>query len=361
MPLPFHADDRPATLNRQESLAAFLNSKSVRPDTLTPHALASLSEAARQDYNRKRRVFISGGMTIMTPQVLSARRLLGDCFSENVGRNSGHSGLMLDGQSGAGKTTTCKTLMQTVWSDYFRQFPDALERGHFPVVYVEVPAGSTGKLLMREFASFFGLSVRASESMSSIRSRVVDVLNAARTQLIVVDELHNLAGRAAGLGESVDLLKNLHNDLGATFTYAGIDLKSGQLLAGPRGQQLLGRFTFLNMRSLRMSDPVDRATWTALIRSFETQLPLSEHEAGSLETHQDYLFKRTGGSIGSLGRLLTRAAIRTIENPELPEIINLPLMDEIVLDKAAEDFYEKSRRPPKPKPKPKLKIVEDFS
>ena len=344
MALNFHSDDRAGALHRRESLTTYLNSNLTRPETLTLTQQAALSDAARAEYNRRRQLYTSGGIRIDTPQVRTARRMLTDCFSENVGRNSGHSGLVLDGRSTVGKTTTAKTLMRYVWRDYGRQCPHFEDSGHMPVAYIEVPAGSTGKFLMKEFASFFGLSVKSAESTSSIRSRVVDLLNAARTQLIVVDELHNLAGRAAGLGESVDLLKNLHNDLGATFLYAGIDLDSGKLLSGTRGQQLLGRFSFLEMKALRMADRDDRAIWRALIPAFEAELPLAEHEAGSLAQYSDYLFVRTGGSIGSLSRLLTRAAIRAINDPNMPELISVELMDAIVLDKAAEDFYARHRR-----------------
>src|SRR5690606_17352783 len=104
---------------------------------------------------------------------------------------------------------------------YAARFPDWRRFDHIPVAYVEVPAGSTGKALLKEFAGYLGLSDQNRESTSDIRTKVVAALRRAHTQLIVVDELHNLAGRSAGLGEAVDLLKGLHNDLAATFLYAG--------------------------------------------------------------------------------------------------------------------------------------------
>jgi hypothetical protein len=358
--IQFHTTDRPAALHRMEDLDRYLSTSITAPQVHDDTTYTQLSDVEQARYDRERILYLSGGIVIDTPQLSKARLLLTQHFAENVGRNSGHAGLMLSGDSTVGKTTTCKALMRYVHTQYTNQFPEFRKHGRVPVVYIEVPAGSTGKLLMKTFADFFGLTVRSGESMVSIRSRVVDVLNDAGTQLVVIDELQNLAGRSAANGESVDVLKNLHNDLAATFVYAGIDLTSGALLTGPRGKQLSGRFSVLEMNRLSLNNTDDKTTWVRLITRFEKSLPLRHHEQGTLRSLASYLYERTSGSIGSLGRLLTGAAIETILNPNITrEALDRDLLDTRILDIAAETARtERDRKRKRPNALTPVSILE---
>jgi len=341
MTLHFHTTDRPTSLHDRDGLTAFLNRSIPRPEILNDADYTALAAPARAAYDRSRVVYTSGGIVIATPHVTESIRLLKQAFSVNVGRNSGHAGLMLNGDSTIGKTETAKTLMRTVFSQYTRMFPDYEDHDRLPVVYVSVPAASTGKLLMKTFAEFLGLPVTGRESMGDLRHRVVQALIAAGTQLIVVDELQNLVGRSVGLGESVDVLKNLHNEVPATFVYAGFGLTNGELLSGPKGQQLRGRFSIFDMERLNLGDAADRKTWTGLIAAFEKKLPLRHHEIGSLRLLRDYLYLRTSGSIGSLAKLLTGATIELITNPKYTEeCLTEEVMSTIKLDQFAEENYK---------------------
>ncbi|GAB3123315.1 TniB family NTP-binding protein [Glaciibacter psychrotolerans] len=343
--LLFHNTDRPAELHTREGLTEYLSTAPPVPEVLTERDYRSLSDSARSEYDRTRILYLSGSILLNTAQLQQAKVLLQKSFAANIGRNSGHAGLMISGDSTVGKTTTAKALMRYVFSQYARQIPEYQSLGHIPVVYVEVPAGSTGKLLMKTFARFLGLPVRSTETMLDIRERVVCALNAAHTQLIVVDELQNLASRNVGNGESVDILKNMHNDLAATFVYAGIDLTSGELFNGNRGRQISGRFNLVKMERLKRTNPDGRAAWKQLITGFEKNLPLRDHKLGTLPAMHEYLFDRTNGSIGSLGRLLTGAAIDIItDGGGRPELITREMLEEQVLDIAAEDFYATTKK-----------------
>jgi hypothetical protein len=340
----FHSDDRPAALQRLEDLDAYLSSTPKAPPVLDDKAYKSLSDEERAAYDRTRLLHLSGGIVLGTPNYSRARLLLERAFAANVGRNSGHAGLVISGASTLGKTTLCKSLMRHVYRAYGAQFPGFRSQNRVPVVYIEVPAGSTGKLLMRTFADFFGITVTSGETMLSIRNRVVDLLNAAGTQLVVIDELHNLARNTQGNGESHDVLKNLHNDLAATFVYAGINVK--KMLDSERGQQIGGRFALLELSRYNASVPRDMTTWNALITTFEQQLPLRHHDLGTLAPMADYLFERTNGSIGSLGRLITGAASDAITDDSIRfERVDRALLDAQQLDVAAETAYvERQRR-----------------
>ena len=338
--IQFHNTDRPAPLYIREGLTRYLKSRPDRPDLLSEAAVAALSDFERAAYNRARIVFLSGGILVNTPQLKQARATITQLLAENLGRNSGHHGLMLSADSTLGKTTISKALMTYIFTMYQRQFPDFETHDHVPVVYVEVPAGCTGKLLMAAFARFFGMTIARSDTMDNIRHRVVGALNAAGTQLIVVDELHNLSASNHGNGESVDVLKALHNQVPATFIYAGIGLNTGELLGGTRGAQISARFTTIELTRFTLSDTEHAKTWRGIVQQFEKALPLTHHEPGTLVALSNYLHQRTNGSIGSLGRLITGAAIDLIVNPNgRPESITKELLDSRTIDVAAETAF----------------------
>lgn len=330
-------------LNRRESLLHFLANPLLKPEL---RSLEDLTPEERFDYDQQRMDYLSGGIVLGTDAVMKGQLLLTRAFQENRARNSGHAGVMLTGESTLGKTTTAKRLMRWVFEEYAKQVPDWQRFEHVPVMYVEVPSNSNGKGLLKEMAEFFGLSVLARDSMADLRMKVVAAIRRARTQLIVVDELHNLAGRATGLGEAVDLLKGLHNDIAATFLYCGIDVTNSSLMSGTRGQQLRSRFSVLELERYTWANVDHRKQWKRLVRSFEDHLQLAAHPVGTLNAEAEYLWERTNGSIGSLGRLLTGPAIDLIQNRADVEKLDRAQLAGYTLDLNAEAFYRnlKNRR-----------------
>ncbi len=331
-------DFETTALNRRESLLHYLKTPLTAPEPLP----ADATRADRLAWDQARMDYLSGGIFLATSASKTGMQLLTRAFQENRARNSGHAGVMLSGNSTLGKTTTAKRLMRWVLSQYAAQVPDWEKFEHVPVMYIETPPGSNAKALLKEFAEFFGLSVLARDSMADLRTKVVAAIRRARTQLIVIDELHNLSGRGAGLGEAVDLLKGLHNDVAATFLYCGIDVTNSTLMDGPRGQQLKSRFSVLPLTRYEWSNAEHRSEWKKLIRGFEASLQLTDHPMKTLDGEAEYLYQRTGGSIGSLGRLLTGVAIDLIQNGAHERLTRTNL-DAYTLDLTAETFYENVR------------------
>ena len=341
----FRNDDLPASRVEHEGLTRLLQSKPPRPTPIPRLELSRLTPTPRTNYTNARLDFISEGLLVPTAEVTSAKKAVRQLLTYNSSRSSGCNGLMVSGDSTLGKTTITTMMMRYVYNQYSKQYPDFADHGRIPVVSVEVPAGCTGKLLMKAFAEFFGLTVARADTMDTIQQRVVGALNAARTQLVVVDELHNLNAGNRGNGEAVDVLKTLHNRVPTTFVYAGIDLTHGTLLSGARGQQLSGRFRLLELTRFNLADKTRALEWRSIIKDFETQLPLADHKPGTLVTHNTRLFERTGGSVGSLGQLLTGAAIDLIANPDgRPEALTIEMLELGDTDLAAVQRHQASAK-----------------
>lgn len=349
--LMFGGDDIPS-LRNIDGLHKYLTSSIVRPAVPDLETLANLTGEQLEELNRSRLDYLSGGLVVSTPQmtkiIIQAERLI----VENQGRNSGLHGLIIHGESTMGKTTTAKAVMRRIFFKYSQAYPEMDRENRIPIVYVEVPPGASAKALARRFADFLQLPVPNQETSGSTMQRVVNLLDRAGTRLVIVDELHNLKLRTSGAGEAVDFLKSLSNQLHATFIYAGIELNDSELFAGARGQQITGRFTSAPLRAFTWSTDEDRNLWREVVEAFEADLCLANHKPGDLGPLTGYLHERTGGSIGSLGRLLTGTASWLIYRGCLPEDERLTkeLLEETTLDIAAESYTLEHARKRKSSP-----------
>lgn len=353
-------DMAPLALNRRESLLAYLQTPLTAPAPLARSQFDALDTEEKATFNRERVSYLSGGIVINTPSIAACKKALIRAFAANSARNSGHAGVMLTGDSTMGKTTTAKALLRWVVDEYSKAFPAWPQFDHIPVVYVEVPASANAKTLMKVFCEFLGLAVLTRETADDLRTKVVHALRQANTQVIVVDELHNLAGRTAGVGEAADVLKGLSNDLTATFLYAGIDITS-TLMSGPRGQQLAGRFTAIELTRYNWLDAADRKTWKGVVREFGKRCSLLDAEPRALDDLVEYLYERTSGSLGALSRLLTGTAIDLITTGAT-ETFTEHSFEQYTLDFSSELAYSRRNLPaavatrsrPVRKAKPKL-------
>ena len=134
----------------------------------------------------------------------------------------------------------------------------------------------------------------------------------------------------------------------ATFVYAGIDLEVQGLFAGVRGRQIAGRSPSSRPRPFAYGTGAQRGQWRALIAILESLLRLHRHRTGNLVRLDEYLYRRSGGMIGSLSQLVRGAAILAIEDGS--EQISKQLLDSVPVDYAAERGDTASRPPPPRKP-----------
>jgi hypothetical protein len=296
--------------------------------TLLPDAdWDALEDAARRDYNEARIAHHAELIVVTTStiqRILNQGRLLTLLNQREIGARRG---LIVSGPAATGKTTAVKQLGRTHELRTRKRHPDS-ER--IPVVYVTAPPkGSPYKLAM-EFARYLGLPpIRSHQNVTDVTDSVCQVLTDARTDLVIVDEIHNLnLGTSAGEDLS-DHLKYFTEHLPATFVYAGIDVERSGLFTGVRGKQLAGRCALL-----RTGPFPHQQEWKGLVASMEHTLRLHHHRPGTLTRLAPYLHQRAGGMIGSLSHLLRAAAISAILDRS--ERVGKELLDSILVDHAAE-------------------------
>jgi hypothetical protein len=144
-----------------------------------------------------------------------------------------------------------------------------------------------------------------------------------------VDELHNLDMTTRAGAEASDTLKYFSERLPSTFVYSGIGLDRGALLAGPRGDQVAGRFTLIPASAFTPG-----REWSSLVAAVEGSLRLYRHKDGALVTLADYLHRRTRGMIGSLLWLLRDASCQAILDGT--EKLTRKSLDQVAVDMTAQ-------------------------
>ena len=211
-------------------------------------------------------------------------------------------GLIVSGPSATGKSTALKQLGRTHELMVRERYPGHAT-GSRSSTSPRPPKGSPRKLAM-EFARFLGLPpVGRGHNTTDIADAVCQVLIDARTDLVLVDEIHNL-NLATSAGEDLsDHLKYFTEHLPATFVYAGIDVERSGLFTGVRGRQIAGRCVLITTGPFPC-----HAEWTGLVATMEATLRLHRHQPGTLTGLDKYLHQRTGGMIGSLSHLVRAAA-----------------------------------------------------
>lgn len=243
--------------------------------------------------------------------------------------------LIVSGERTTGKTTALRQLGRLHELRVMQRFPHG---GRIPVVYVTAPPKGSPRKLALEFARFLGLPVISPRHNTiDVTNAVCQVLIEARTELVLVDEIH-LMNLATTAGEELsDHLKYFTEHLPSTFVYAGIDVEHSGLFTGIRGGQIAGRSTLLHTSPFPL-DP----EWRGLVATFEDTLRLHLHAPGTLVKLSKYLHQRTGGMIGSLSHLVRAAAISAILDGS--ERITRRQLESIRVDHASERNYRGQRQ-----------------
>lgn len=306
----------------------FVDAEPATFDLLPELGWQGLDDADRYAYDEARISYHSEMVIIATSAVRQISRQGRMLTMLNRRENGARRGLIVSGQQTTGKSTALKQLGRTHELMLRRRQPGRTE-GRIPVVYVTTPPKGSPRKLAAEFARFLGLPpIKRSFNVTDIADAVCHVLTAAKVDLVLVDEIHNLNLATAAGEDMSDHLKYFTEHLPATFVYAGINVEK-TLFTGVRGRQIAGRCVLYNTGAFPYHDE-----WRSMIATLEQALRLHRHQQGTLLRNAKYLHRRTGGMIGSLSHLVRAAAQMAIVEGQ--EAITRKMLDSIPADAVAE-------------------------
>jgi hypothetical protein len=310
---------------------SFVQRVVVAPTLLTTEQRSALGDDQRAEDIQERIAYHAELLALQTPElrkiVATGRSLL----LLNQRQYGARRGLLVSGDPTTGKSTAITQLGRAVELAYRRTRPRAHDA--VPVVYLTMPPQATPKSLSIEILKFLGAPYLPRDSQIELTRQACHLLSDLRTELILVDEIHNLNHQTRAGAEASDHLKYLADNVAATFVYAGIDTARTGLFTGVRGRQLAGRFVPVLIRPFAYSTEADREQWELLVDGFDKMLRLRQHEQGALTRLAPHLYGKAGGSISSLSMMIRSAAITAILDET--ERVTKQSLDAVPLDHAA--------------------------
>lgn len=221
----------------------FVAQNASAPELLSAEQRRGLDQVARSAYDEARIDHHAQLGIVVTPVIRKAitegRRLT----YLNRHAVSGRCGLILSGPARTGKTTALTQMARTLEVLHRQRYPQRAE--DIPALYITAPPAATPRMIATEFARFLGLPVIRRANITDLIEAVCGVCIDARTHIVGVDEIHNIALHTTNGAAASDMLKYFAERIPATFVYAGIDIERAGLLSGPRGEQIAGRFAVI--------------------------------------------------------------------------------------------------------------------
>ena len=233
-------------ISTREGWSAFVSESLDKPIPITRAELDAMSPADRAMNREARKQFMIRGPVVNTAQFAAIETEILRRLMLNQYKSHGKLGVIVSGEPNIGKTTTVSHIARR-FERRRRDIGRASGGNSIPVIYVSVPPSCTPKLMLGEFAHFLGLPVRAHYNTGELMNTVASVIAACGTELIIVDEIHNINQKYKQMGEASDTLKQLSEKCPGTFVYAGVDVEASGLLDGTRGRQISSRFDILNL------------------------------------------------------------------------------------------------------------------
>ena len=349
----------------------------TRQDLLPREAYAAMTPRERRRYNRRRDAANSNIDILETPMSTALSEALEDGIWINaVNRQPGAKpGFMVNGGGAQGKTATVLEVCASFLEDWLAEHRiDAVTGGernaHEPVVYVRTPDKPTPKALCQSILRAVGEPFLATDPFPELQRLVHDVLVSLGVRVLVLDDITRIKMHRIDDQDVLDLIRSLM-DSGATVILIGVGIpRSGLLREGGPDQapadravhqqddaarlrrravedddeatQTERRFTLLHLRNFSYASPQDVREWTTFLAGVGHQLRLYgvDHTSLLADGLPEYLFRRTGGVVGSVVQLVSRGARSAMRDPDPAtgeELITRELLDKEVIDFAGED------------------------
>lgn len=298
-------------MNTKQGWTAFVDEILDQPVPMCREELEALSPGDRALNRESRKQFMIRGSVVHTAQFKVIETEILRRLMLNRYKSHGKLGVIVSGEPNIGKTTTITQIARRF--ERRRRGIGAVGSNAIPVIYVSVPPSCTPKLMLGEFAHFLGLPERARYNTGELMNTIATLIGTCGTELIVVDEIHNLNQRYRQMAEASDTLKQLSEKCPGTFVYAGVDVEASGLLDGTRGRQISSRFQIMHLQKFPRSGKAKKS-WADLLLAVEGSLGLLEQEPGAILRHERELHDATGGIIGDLTSTLHMLAIDAIDS-----------------------------------------------
>jgi hypothetical protein len=271
-------------------------------------------------------------------------------------------GVMINGGGCQGKTETiCEIIasFEDEWLALYAQNPDALPGTldqHAPVAYVRTPVKATPISTCQRILDFYGEDYKGMRQEDLIRT-VKNAIYDHGTKALVLDDITRLKLHREADQDVLDLIRELMS-LPVTLILVGVgiprsgllrdgrkDPRTGQWLFPPvkdRGKsrnddapgQTDLRFDLIDLDRFSYDTAAGIAAWTAHLVGIEQQLRLLRSFDGMLSdgAMPEYLFRRTGGIVGLVKKLVQAGCRHAIETGL--EQITVDVLDTLTLSPA---------------------------
>lgn len=293
--------------------AAFVNEQLQEPELMSMRELSAMGALERIDYSQRRLDFMMNGRISLTPDVKAIRDELRLRMVANIRKRGGKFGIIVDGVPNAGKSTAVTRLA--------KEF-EVQRRGGgnpqgtsklIPVMYVCTPSDCNPKTLLKEFAHFVGRPVRDRVTAPDLMKALAENVEECGTELIVIDEIHNLRQDRPAASDATNYLKQLSEKCSATFIYAGANVEDSGLLDGGWAAQVATRFRMMTLEPYSTEEQNDRDRWSALLEDLEANAKLAAQSPGSILADADLLFDASNGRVGEVAGIIQLAAVEAMQ------------------------------------------------
>jgi len=279
-----------------------------------------------------------------TPMSTAVARLMRSRLQTNALKHkpTTRAGLMITGGGYQGKTeTACEVAaaFEDAWLDLHAQLnPTALPGTrdmHAPVAYVQTPVTAKPKSTCQAILDFFGADHK-NMTLPQLTRAVRASLHDHGTRALLLDDITRLKMHRADDQDTLDVIRALMSTH-TTLVLIGVNIPGSGLLREGRHDPRTGRWVFPPPASAYGDDPSTQTErrfdlvhlepfrydsaehingWIAHLAGLEQHLRLFDAQPGMLSGGRmpEYLFRRTGGVVGLLERLVEEGCAEAVES-----------------------------------------------
>lgn len=308
-PTPVFTTPRPLWLNTLTNWRTFAALDRTRPDLAdSPPAGTAVAD------NDLRLCYHALMPTVVTPAIGRALVVVHDHLLSNRERTHGKTGVIIEGPRGTGKTEILQYIGRHCENKIARLYePD---ENRIPVIALRVPPVARGgrRNWPAAFASFLGL--KHDGGTDPTRS-ICHVMRNSSTLLVLVDGIEQLRA-GADAEESFAYLEEISESTGATFVFAG---RAARSIVDPLTrdretvladhEEIWGDYA--GLRTSRIGyDEEGHKLFTKIVRKFDENLCLRDHQPNDLTSLHEYLHLRSKGYLRALSQLVSQGAQKAI-------------------------------------------------